>query len=101
MADKKLTKFAFWQYDQLPYIVGTETDGKRNKDGTVSVPSYGVSAGVKPIKLMGAEEGRVLLNQVRQLNAMRESACVAAFRLFKHDAIEAAPFMRKLFRDGD
>lgn len=98
MSEKKLTKFAFWQYDQLPYVLGTETDGKRDKEGTVSIPSYGVNARVKPLKLMNAKEGRELLNQIRQLNAVREAACVAAYRLFKQDVLDAAPFMKKIIK---
>lgn len=101
--DKKqaatLTKFAFWEYDLPPYVVGTETDGKRDKDGTVSVPAYGRNARVKPLKVMDAAEGRELLAKLQGLNAMRQAACNAAYRLFKHDAIKAAPWMEQLFKD--
>jgi hypothetical protein len=98
MSDKKLTKFAFRGYDQLPFILGTETDGKRDKDGTVSVPSYGTNARVKPLKLMDAKEGRELLNRIKGLNAIRKAACGAAYRLFKSDVLDAAPFMKKVIK---
>lgn len=96
----KLTKFAFWEYDQPPYVVGTETDGKRDKDGTVSVPSYGANARVKPLVMMDAVKGRETLNKLKQLDAMRRAACNAAYRVFKQDAIDAAPFMKKIIKNG-
>ena len=98
MSTEKLTKFAFWQYDQPPYIVGAETDGKRDKDGRVLVPAYGNGARVKPLKVMSVIEGKETLRKIHQLNDMRRAACDAAHRLFKQDVIEAAPFMKKVFK---
>lgn len=98
MSEKKLTKFAFWEYDLPPYVLGTETDGKRDRDGTVSVPSYGLNARLKPLKLMDVEEGRRILTEIRQADAMRRHACNAAHRLFKQDVIRIAPFMKKILK---
>jgi hypothetical protein len=98
MAERKLTKFAFWEYDQPPYVLGTETDGKCDKDGTVSVPSYGVRARLKPLKLMDAEEGRALLKRIQGLDAHRRAACNDAYRLFKQDVLKVAPFMKRILK---
>lgn len=100
MSERKLTKFAFWQYDQPPYVLGTETDGKRDTEGRVEIPSYGNGARVKPMKVMEAERGRMILTEIKRRDAIRRAACDTAGRTFRRDVLSVAPFMKSIFPKG-
>lgn len=99
MSEKKLKKFAFWPYDLAPYVVGSETNGKRDKEGRVEVPAYGNGAMVKPIKVTEAEKGRQILTEIRRRDAIRRAACESAMRTFRQDVLSVAPFMKRIISD--
>lgn len=100
MSERKLTKFAFWGYDQPPYVLGTETDSKRDKEGFVEVPSFGVGAGIKPLKIIDADRGRMILTEIKRRDAIRRAACDSAGRTFRRDVLSVAPFMKSIFPKG-
>lgn len=97
MSETRLTKFAFWPYDRPPYVLGSETDGKRDNEGRVEVPSYGVGARVRPIKIMNADKGRQILVEIQRRDAIRRAACDSAMLTFRQDALSVAPFLKELF----
>lgn len=55
--------FAFWRYDQYPYVLGGEID-MMDDEGLVRVPSYG-NAWFQPIKLVPIKKGKELLEAMK------------------------------------
>ena len=68
--------FAFWRYDQYPYVLGGVID-RINDKGLVRVPSYG-NGWVTPIKMMSVKAGEALLDALKGnphgLEAQRRAA---------------------------
>lgn len=63
MATTKL--FAFWRYDQYPYILGAPVLEMRD-DGFIKPEGYGGYC-FKPIKLLPLEAGKKLYKTIEQL----------------------------------
>lgn len=95
---KNPTKFAFWPYDLAPYVLGSGTNGKRDKEGRVEVPAYGKGAMVKPLVVMSAEKGRAILTEIQRRDAIRRASCATAYQTFRDDVLSVAPFMKRILK---
>jgi hypothetical protein len=64
--------FAFWRYDQFPYVLGGTVERMR-PDGDVRTVEYGYMW-FKPIKLMPLESGKALYAKLDKLCVDRRRA---------------------------
>lgn len=86
------TLFAFWRYDQYPYVLGgTVTEIEDN--GAVWVKEY--ARYFKPIKIMPEASGKALLAELKALEqeylGAQKKALAEAKRLLKEVMPEALP----------
>ncbi len=80
---KKL--FAFWRYDQFPYVLGSEiTD--MNNDGQVETTRYGKGQWFKPFKIVPVLEGERIMNDLHILKLGRMEAMALAGQPFEDKA---------------
>ena len=65
--------FAFWSYDQFPYVLGGEiTD--MNSYGEVQTVQYGPGQWFVPSKIVPVAVGQVMLAQLQQLRIEYDDA---------------------------
>ncbi len=65
--------FAFWRYDQFPYVLGAEVTRMDDKGNTYA-PSY--QSWFRPIKIMPTKAGKTLLAKIEQMRAEHTAARV-------------------------
>ncbi len=63
--------FAFWRYDQYPYVLGAEVT-RMNNTGDVYAPSY--QRWFRPIKMMPTKAGKALDARLQQMRAEHAAA---------------------------
>lgn len=65
--------FAFWRYDQYPYVLGAEIT-RMNDRGDVYAPAY--EAWFHPVKLMPVKAGKALDDRLLQMRNEHRAAHV-------------------------
>jgi hypothetical protein len=58
--------FAFWKYDQFPFVLGGEAT-IMNDDGTVYVPAY--QGTVRPVKMLPVDAGKKVKDDLDKLTS--------------------------------
>lgn len=67
---KKQQLYAFWSYDQFPYILGG-TVAKINDDSTVETKEYGPGYCFTPLKIVPLKAGMIIKQDLEKLKARR------------------------------
>jgi hypothetical protein len=91
------TKYALWGYDKFPFFLMSPTDGRKEKDGTVSVPAYGHNARVEPVVLLSEKEGGRVKAEIDAIKADYSTAKAALFEGFKARTLTVHPKLTKFF----
>lgn len=84
--------FAFWTYDQFPYILGAPID-EMDEEGRVQAPSFGKGYWFRPIKIVPVAQGKKLMEQLYQLRDEKREADAALRKEFLDKAKALAPFI--------
>ena len=58
--------FAFWKYDQFPFVLGGEVTDMKS-DGAVETKEYGPGYYFTPIKFLPLDEGKKKMAELRKL----------------------------------
>lgn len=86
--------FAFWRYDQFPYVLGGTVD-RMSEKGNVNTHEYGYGYNFTPIKLMPEKAGKELLAKLMQLRKEHDAAAKKLHDEFMKKAIELLPELKK------
>ena len=90
----KNKQYAFWKYDQFPYILGAEVEEMLD-DGRVKPKGYGGYV-FRPVAIMSLKEGIEFQNKLNSIKAEREVVLNSIKNLFIYRLKSIAPFVKQL-----
>lgn len=89
----KREQYAFWEYDQYPFVLSGVVVGKRDRNGRVTVKGYD-GFRFLPIKLVAGERGKAASVQLETLRSQHRAAKAALDKAFNGKALAVAPFLK-------
>ena len=90
--EKKDKEFAFWRYDQFPYVLGAEVLDKKEEFGKLCIEAKGYETyRFYPLIVMPLDEGLLLQKKLDSLEEEREQTLDSIYKGFKARLKEIFP----------
>lgn len=84
-------EFAFWSYDQFPFVLGGEIDEILD-DGRVTIKSYGKGYSFRPISIVSSEDGLKIEKFLQKLDHEYRITNESVFQGFYSRLTKGIPF---------
>lgn len=93
MMRRKQEFYAFWEYDQFPFVLSGRAVDRTDKRGYIQVEGYD-GLRFKPLRVIAGSRGRDLSEQLSQLRDDFRAEQRAVGQRFKKEALRLAPFLK-------
>lgn len=94
-------RYAFWEYDQFPFVLSGKVigGGKKDAEGTVVVEGYG-GMRFSPLRIVSGEAGKALSEKLNTLRGEYLEARAWQLSHYCKEALLAAPFLKHCKRSS-
>ena len=99
MSRKQQEFYAFWEYDQFPFVLSGKAVDRTDKQGRIEIEGYG-GMRFKPLRVIAGSRGRELSEQLSQLRNDYRAEQQAVGQRFRKEALRLAPFLKDCQRSS-
>jgi hypothetical protein len=90
-------RYAFWEYDQFPFVLSGEIIGREDSEGRVRVKGYD-GMRFTPLRVISGAKGKIASDNLERLKGLYQSERDALKMDFCGRALEVAPFLKNCKR---